>query len=112
MPKGILVDYEWCSGCRACEMACRVEHDFPKGENGVVMVQAGPYEVSGGGDEWVWVNMPVFTDQCDLCAARREAGKLPTCVHHCQAAVMRFGELTDLQEALAAKPKQVLFSLA
>ena len=111
MPKGILVDYEWCSGCHACEMACRVEHDFPKGENGVMVVQAGPYAVSGGVDEWVWVNMPIFTDQCDLCAARQEAGKLPTCVQHCQAAVMKFGELADLQAALAAKPKQVLYSL-
>ena len=111
MPKGILVDYEWCSGCKACEMACRVEHDFPKGENGIQVVQVGPYQVSSGEDEWVWINMPVFTDQCDLCAARRGAGKLPTCVHHCQAAVMTYGELADLQEKLTAKGKQVLFAL-
>lgn len=112
MPKGILVDYEWCSGCRACEMACRVEHGFPKGENGIMMVQAGPYQISEGEDNWVWINMPIFTDQCNLCAARQVAGKLPTCVHHCQAAVMKFGELADLQVELAAKPKQVLYSLA
>lgn len=112
MPKGILVDYEWCSGCRACEMACRVEHDFPKGENGIMVTQAGPYELSEGEDKWVWINMPIFTNQCDLCAERTVSGKLPTCVHHCQAAVMRFGELADLQADLAAKPKQVLFSLA
>ena len=33
MAKGILVDYEWCSGCHTCEMACTVELShggFPK----------------------------------------------------------------------------------
>lgn len=108
MSKGILVDYEWCSGCHSCEMACRVEHDFPADQNGVKLVKVGPYNVEG--DEWVWINMPVFTDQCDQCAARQKKGKLPTCVHHCQAAVMKYGELDELLPALAAKPKQVLYA--
>ena len=36
--KGILVDYEWCSGCHTCEMACTVElshRGFPEGHCGV-----------------------------------------------------------------------------
>lgn len=109
MPKGILVDYEWCSGCHTCEMACSVEKNFPEGQCGVKLAQVGPYNIQG--DEWVWINMPVFTDQCDLCANRVENGKLPTCVQHCQAAVMRFGELEDLSKELAKKPKQILFAL-
>ena len=109
MPKGILVDYEWCSGCHTCEMACAVEHNLPIGEFGVKLTEVGPYEYAP--DKWVWINMPVFTEQCDLCAERTAKGKLPNCVHHCQAAIMKFGELDELAAELARKPKQILFAL-
>ena len=29
---GILVDYEFCTGCYACEVACQSEHDMPLGQ--------------------------------------------------------------------------------
>ncbi len=47
MAKGILVDYEWCSGCHTCEMACAVElsHDFPGNHAGIRVVQEGPYKI-------------------------------------------------------------------
>lgn len=109
MPKGILVDYEWCSGCHTCEMACQVEFQFPQDQGGVRLAEVGPYNVEG--DKWVWIHMPIFTDQCNLCAQRLEKGKEPTCVKHCQAAIMKFGELKDLTKDLEAKPKQILFSL-
>ena len=25
---GLLIDYEYCSGCHACETACKMEHDL------------------------------------------------------------------------------------
>lgn len=109
MPKGILVDYEWCSGCHTCEMACKVEKNLPTEQFGVKLTKVGPYNIKG--DDWVWINLPVFTEQCDLCAERVSAGKLPTCVQHCQAAVMKFGEISELVDDLAKKPKQVLFSI-
>lgn len=109
MPKGILVDYEWCSGCHSCEMACQVEHKFEIGQGGVKLTKVGPYNVEG--DEWVWINLPVFTDQCNLCAERVEKGKLPTCVQHCQAAILKYGEIEDLAADLASKPKQTLYCL-
>ena len=35
MPKyGLLIDYEFCVGCHACEIACKQEHNRPRG-NGV-----------------------------------------------------------------------------
>ena len=109
MPKGILVDYEWCSGCHTCEMACKVEKNLPEEQFGVKLCEVGPYNIAG--DDWVWINMPVFTEQCDLCAERVESGKLPTCVQHCQAAVLKYGEVDDLCADLAAKPKQTLFHI-
>ena len=112
MPKGILVDYEWCSGCHSCEMACMVELShahFPQGRCGIKIHEEGPYEYAPG--KWTDINMPIFTDLCDQCASRRAAGeKLPSCVKHCQARVLKYGEIEDLARDLAAKPKQVLYS--
>ncbi len=108
-PKGILIDYEWCSGCHTCEMACQVEHGFPIGQSGIVVNEIGPWEI--GDRKWQYAYVPVFTDQCNLCAERTVKGKLPTCVHHCQAAIMKYGELDELVKDLKEKPKQVLFSL-
>ena len=112
MSNGILVDYEWFSGCHACEMACAVEltHDFPEGHCGVKIHEEGIYQI--GEDRWTDINMPIFTDLCDKCEERMAQGaKEPTCVKHCQAHVLTYGPIAELAEKLDAKPKQVLYSL-
>ena len=106
---GILVDYEWCTGCHSCEFACQMEHGFPVGQTGVMVKEVGPYRIEG--DHWQYAYMPVPTDQCDLCAARRELGKVPTCVQHCQAKCLEYGPLEELNAKLAAKTKQAVFAL-
>ena len=77
---------------------------------GVKVHEEGLYQI--GEERWTDIFMPIFTDLCDTCAMRRAAGEeLPTCVKHCQAHVLKFGELEDLARDLAAKPKQVLYAL-
>ncbi|NTW28967.1 MAG: oxidoreductase [Coriobacteriia bacterium] len=104
---GLLIDYEFCTGCQSCEVACKEEHDFPVGKWGIRVYDEGPWQV----DEktWNWNKIPVPTTLCDLCEDRVAEGKKPTCVHHCLAAVMKFGPLDELVEDLDAKPRQVLF---
>ena len=113
MAKGILVDYEWCSGCHTCEMACTVElthKDFPEGHCGVKIHEEGIYQI--GEDKWTDINMPIFTDLCDLCEERLAAGESePSCVKHCQSRCLQFGELDELFAKLSEKPKQVLYTL-
>ena len=112
MPKGMLVDYEWCSGCHSCEVACTVEltHHFPDGHCGIKVHEEGLYPI--GGERWTDIFMPIFTDLCDQCATRRQEGEsLLSCVKHCQAHVLQFGELEDLAQKLTEKPKQVLYAL-
>ena len=46
----------------------------------------------------------------DLCASRVEKGHVPTCVKHCQAKCLQYGDLEELSKELARKPKQMLFS--
>ena len=107
---GLLIDYQYCSGCHACEVACKKEHDLPKGDFGIKVLVDGPRRCSDG--VWEFDNIPVPTHLCDLCAARVEAGKLPTCVHHCQAGVMVYGTLEELaaKAKAAAKDKMVIFA--
>ena len=30
-----LVNYDWCTGCHSCEIACQMEHGMPVGQSGI-----------------------------------------------------------------------------
>ena len=91
---GLLVDAQWCSGCHSCEIACQMEHGLPVGETGVKVVKIGPWAIGPEEDEnWQFSYLPIPTKQCDTCAMRRGAGKVPTCVQHCQSQCLEFGTL-------------------
>lgn len=106
---GILIDYEYCSGCQSCMMACQVEHNLPKDQQGVVVTTVGPWTIDAEADLYQYDNIPLFTDQCDLCAERAEKSKLPSCVKHCLAACLTYGTVEELSKKLSDKPKQILF---
>lgn len=105
---GILIDYEWCTGCHTCETACQMEHGLPVGQFGIALQEIGPWKY--GEDNWVLMNIPVPTDQCDFCADRLAQGKLPTCQHHCQAQCIKVGPVEELAKELVGKKHQVLFN--
>jgi anaerobic dimethyl sulfoxide reductase subunit B (iron-sulfur subunit) len=108
--KGLFINYAYCTGCHSCEVACRVEHDYPDDQGGIIVTQIGPWQI--GDDKYQFDYVPNVTDQCDHCASRLKEGKLPTCVHHCQAEVMKYGDIADLSKLLEDSPKSVLYSLA
>lgn len=110
----LLIDYEFCSGCETCVVACKEEHDLPVGKWGIRVLNDGPWQKDDSDDSgncFNWNKIPVPTDLCDLCETRVLAGKKPTCVHHCQADVMRFGPVDEMARELARKPKQVLWTV-
>ena len=104
---GLLIDYNFCTGCHSCEAACKVEHGFETGDWGIKLTVQGPKRLADG--SWEFNNIPVPTDLCDLCADRVAAGKDPTCVHHCLAQCMEFGPVEELAQKLGNEPKQALF---
>lgn len=38
---GLLVDYQWCTGCHSCEIACQMEHKMPVGKSGILVHDMG-----------------------------------------------------------------------
>ena len=109
MRNGLLIDYELCTGCHTCEVACKVEHGIPTGQWGIHVLDDGLWPIDEKNNEWNWNHVPVPTDLCDLCADRVAKNREPSCVHHCLAQVMRFGPIDELVAELDTKPKQVLF---
>ena len=107
--KGLLIDYEYCTGCHSCEVACQMEKGLPTDRWGIKLNQIGPWVL--GEDDYEFTFLPYPTKLCDLCAERVEAGKRPTCEKHCLAQVLRFGEVADLAQSLEDKPKQLLYVL-
>ena len=105
---GLLIDYEFCTGCHSCEVACIKEHEMPKDQYGIHLLQDGPRKQYDG--KWEWTNLPIPTSLCDLCEDRVAKDKLPTCVHHCQAQVMYYGPISELAKKMESKPKMVLFA--
>jgi Fe-S-cluster-containing dehydrogenase component len=104
---GLLIDYEFCTGCHTCETACKVEQKLNPGQWGIKISQDGPRKLENG--KWEYTYVPIPTSLCNLCEDRVIEGKFPTCVQHCQADVMTYGPVQELTKKMA-KPKMVLFA--
>ncbi len=77
-PEGVvLVDEEYCIGCRYCVQACPYGCRYIHPETGVV-------------------------DKCDLCYHRITQGLLPACVHNCPTGARIFGDLRDEESELVS----------
>jgi Fe-S-cluster-containing dehydrogenase component len=105
---GLLIHYEFCSGCHSCELACKQEHALPVGKFGIKVSVSGPMKMDD--DRWSFDNIPIPTDMCDLCFERVNKGKQPACVHHCQAGVMKFGMVDELVKFMELQDKTALFT--
>ena len=113
MTKGILINYEYCTGCHSCEVACKKERGLKKGEFGIKLTEVGPYQYSDSTElenKWEWTWSPVITKACDMCAKRTEKGKMPMCVQHCQAWCMHYGEVEELVKKMDGKTRWALYT--
>ena len=103
---GLLIDYHYCTGCHACEVACQQEHDYPAGRNGIRVTEFEYETLTGLSIDY----LPYPTDLCDLCIKRHKDGQLPACVKHCMANCITHGDLADLAKEIEKKPRMVLWS--
>ena len=107
MPRnGLLIQYEWCTGCHACEVACKQEHNFTDGMVGIKVHEL----VTVGPDKVQTDFIPVTTRFCDLCAERVKGGEQPACVKHCQATCMMYGPVAALAKAMEKQPRSSIYA--
>ena len=94
---GLLIDYEYCTGCYACRVACCQEYGHEAGMSGMQVI------------EQVHL-LPFPTELCILCTPRTKKGLQPACMQHCMANVIQWGRLEDLSKELGKKSRMVLWS--
>jgi molybdopterin-containing oxidoreductase family iron-sulfur binding subunit len=92
-PDGIVVvDYDWCIGCRYCMAACPY---------GARHFNWGPPSIPAGAlnpRTHVLGNRPRpagVVEKCTFCIQRVRAGRYPACVEVCPAGARKFGNLLD-----------------
>ena len=106
MPRnGLLIEYEYCTGCCSCVVACKQEHSYPEGIGGIKLNEI----VTEGGRLRIDY-LPFPTKYCDLCAGRTAGGEKPACVKACQAGAMWYGTVAELAEMQEEKPHAALFT--
>lgn len=103
---GLLIDYEYCTGCHSCEVACKQEHNYPVGKWGIKVNEI----IMQGAEKMRIDYIPFPTEFCDLCAARTVKGEQPSCVKHCQARCMFYGTLPEMAKLMEKKSRSVLFA--
>lgn len=103
---GLLIHYDYCTGCHTCEVACQQEHEYPVGKCGVVVKE---YVMPGNKKPVAIDYLPFPTELCDLCGQRTAEGEQPACVKHCQAACMSYGPINELVKEMEGKTRVVLF---
>lgn len=103
---GLLVHYDYCTGCHSCEVACKKELNLSKGQFGIKVLENGPCKTPDG--KWEWSYVPMLTNLCDMCKVRVNEGKLPNCVHHCQAWCMEYGPVEELAKKMGTKGRATL----
>jgi Fe-S-cluster-containing dehydrogenase component len=104
---GLLINYEYCTGCHTCEVACQQEHDFPVGKCGIRVTE----HVYAADKKPVAIDyLPFPTELCDLCINRFNNGEDPACVKHCQAFCMSFGPLDQLVRQMETTSRTVLYA--
>jgi molybdopterin-containing oxidoreductase family iron-sulfur binding subunit len=88
----VVIDYDWCIGCRCCTAACPygarkfnwAEPVLPKEEMNPVTDYLGNRPRPKG-----------VVEKCTFCLQRSRAGRYPACVEICPVGARKFGNLLD-----------------
>jgi Fe-S-cluster-containing dehydrogenase component len=104
---GLLIDYEYCTGCFACQVACSQEYRRPKEIVGIKVNEI--VQMLPNGRPYLSF-IPFPTELCSLCAVRTRQGLEPACVKHCMAKCIKHGPIEDLAKEMTKKGRMVLWA--
>jgi Fe-S-cluster-containing dehydrogenase component len=98
-PDGIIVvDYDWCIGCRCCMAACPYgARHFNWGEPELPSAELNP-------NMHILGNRPRprgVVEKCTFCVQRTRAGRYPACVEICPVGARKFGNLLDKESEIS-----------
>ncbi len=94
----VVIDYDWCIGCRYCQAACPYEArhfnfrtpEIPENEinpdQGYLSNRIRPRGV---------------VEKCTFCLHRTRVGKLPACLEACPTGARKFGNILDPESDVA-----------
>lgn len=100
----LYLDFEYCTGCHSCELACRNELGLPVDGFGIKVLEDRPRKNPDG--KWNWNYIAYPTELCNLCEQRTERGLLPSCVQTCQAKVLEYGTVEECAKKLVENGHQ------
>ena len=103
---GLLIDYEYCTGCHSCELACAQEYTHKPGIRGIKVFEV-EQKLPDGREYLSYFPFP--TEACILCPHLTREDMDPACVKHCMGACMKYGRIEDLAVELGKKPRMVLW---
>jgi molybdopterin-containing oxidoreductase family iron-sulfur binding subunit len=88
----VVVDYDWCIGCRCCMAACPYgARHFNLAEPTLPAEELNP-------DQHYLGNRPRqkgVVEKCTFCIQRSREGRYPACVEVCPVGARKFGNLLD-----------------
>jgi len=107
-PDGIVVvDYNWCIGCRYCMAACPyAARHFNWGEPTIPSEEINPETHYLGNRP----RLKGVVEKCTFCIQRVRKGRYPACVEVCPVGARKFGNLLDPESEITyiLKNKRVL----
>jgi len=104
---GLLIDYEYCTGCFTCQVACAQEYSRPEETVGMRVIET--VQMLPNGKPYLSF-IPFPTENCSLCASRTREGLEPACVKHCMAKCIKHGPIEDLAKEMTKKARLALWA--
>jgi molybdopterin-containing oxidoreductase family iron-sulfur binding subunit len=100
----VLIDYNWCIGCRMCQLACPYHaRRFNWGEPNLPPEELNPKTHYFGNRP----RMRGVMEKCTFCAQRTREGRDPACLEACPVGARKFSNLldpeSDVRKILATK---------
>lgn len=88
----VVVDYDWCIGCRFCQAACPYEaRYFNWSEPDIAPSEINPQQ----GYLSNRVRPSGVVEKCHFCLHRTREGRNPACLEACPTGARKFGNLLD-----------------